>query len=142
MQEVDASRERKRPRALVVDDDQYVGLLVRLNLEQYGYDVIVRQDGVGGLLVAQTLPVDVIVLDLMMPLVDGFQVLAELKADARTRDVPVIVLTAVSLAKAQQQAKDQGAYAVVTKPFDADRFMNVVEAAVGAHFPVAPSSPA
>lgn len=134
-------------RVLVIDDDMAIGMLVRLNLQQHGYDVIVKQDGLDGLLVAQRHAVDLIVLDLMMPLVDGFQVLAELKADPRTKRIPVIVLSAVSMAKAQQQAREQGAYAVVTKPFDADRFMNVIHDAAGAASTVrtaagAPAAPA
>jgi CheY-like chemotaxis protein len=122
----------KRVRIVVIDDDPAIGLLMRLNLEQHGCDVVLKDDGVGGLVAAQDLQPDAIVLDLMMPVVDGFQVLTELRNDERTREIPVVVLTAVALAGAKAQALERGACAVVTKPFQPDRVVEVLEAVLAA----------
>ena len=120
----------RRRRILVIDDDAGIRLIMRLNLEQHGYHVVVADNGVDGLLQAQEQRHDAIVLDLMMPVVDGFQVLAALREDERTKDVPVIVLTAVPLGEAHQQAMWLGAQAVETKPIEPEHLVAVIDAVV------------
>src|SRR4249920_4269731 len=91
--------DRTMARILVVDDEPDVLLLFRVNLQHAGHDVLEASDGEQGLAVAMAEAPDAIVLDLMLPLMDGYGVLEHLLADERTRDIPVLVLTA----KAQRE---------------------------------------
>jgi CheY-like chemotaxis protein len=104
-------------RILVIDDDPDIGYLVQLTLEVQGYEVVVKEDGLRGLAAAQHQRPDAIVLDLMMPVMDGYEVLRQLRSDYRTSDVPVVVLTAVALKEAAEQVQRAGASACLTKPF-------------------------
>jgi DNA-binding response OmpR family regulator len=104
-------------RILVVDDEPDVLLLCRVNLQHTGYDVLEASDGEQGLALAVAELPDAIVLDLMLPLMDGYGVLSRLLDDERTRTIPVLVLTA----KAQQEDRvrcwEMGASEYMTKPF-------------------------
>jgi two-component system alkaline phosphatase synthesis response regulator PhoP len=81
---------------LVVDDEPDFAAIVQNNLEKEGFTVEVAYNGVEGLEKVAASPPDAIVLDVMMPEKDGYKMCAELKADERFRDVPVILLTAVA----------------------------------------------
>lgn len=83
-------------RILVVDDEPDFASLVQSNLEKEGFQVEVAYDGQEGLDKVRANPPDAIVLDVMMPEKDGYAVCKELKKDERTRDIPVILLTAVA----------------------------------------------
>ncbi|HEX6130892.1 MAG TPA: response regulator [Actinomycetota bacterium] len=117
-------------RVLVIDDDQDIGWLVRRMVEARGHDVVVREDGLRGLAAAQRQRPDVIVLDLMMPVMDGHGVLDELRDDDRTRAIPVVVLTAVALTEAREHAERAGAARFITKPFEPDDLLDAIDALV------------
>jgi CheY-like chemotaxis protein len=104
-------------RILVIDDDRDVGYLVQLTLELEGYEVFLTYDGLRGLAAAQRQRPDAIVLDLMMPVMDGHEVLKQLRSDHRTSDVPVVVLTALAQEEAAEEVQRAGASACLTKPF-------------------------
>ncbi len=83
------------PRLLLIDDDPVISEMITLNLESAGYQVSHAADGVKGQAMAiQTQP-DLIVLDLMLPRVDGVTLCQRLRRDERTRDIPILMLTAV-----------------------------------------------
>jgi CheY-like chemotaxis protein len=105
-------------RVLVIDDESDVRWLLRLTLEREGHDVLLADDGLRGVGVAQRQRPDVIVLDLMMPVMDGYGVLDALGQDARTAGVPVLVLTARALPEEEARAAGAGARRFLTKPFD------------------------
>lgn len=86
----------EKKRILVVDDEPDFAGIVQQNLEKEGFDVEVAYDGDEGLEKVQANPPDAIVLDVMMPGKDGYQVCSELKADDRFADIPIILLTAVA----------------------------------------------
>jgi two-component system alkaline phosphatase synthesis response regulator PhoP len=86
----------EKKKILVVDDEPDFAGIVQQNLEKEGFDVEVAYDGEEGLDKVKANPPDAIVLDVMMPGKDGYQVCAELKADDRFADIPVILLTAVA----------------------------------------------
>ncbi|MGD8294701.1 MAG: response regulator [Desulfobacterales bacterium] len=86
----------EKKRILVVDDEPDFAGIVQQNLEKEGFDVEVAYDGEEGLDKVKANPPDAIVLDVMMPGKDGYQVCAELKADDRFAEIPVILLTAVA----------------------------------------------
>jgi len=102
---------------LVCDDEPYILMALTDAVEMEGYECVTAVNGREALQKArETLP-DLIMLDIMMPFMDGFEVCRELKADAATRDIPVIMLTAKSQQVDIQKGKDAGADDYITKPF-------------------------
>src|SRR5260370_5464608 len=85
-----------RMRILIIEDERDLTQVLTYNLQKEGYDTTVAHDGQEGLRKAQTLLPDLIILDLMLPALSGTEVLRELKAGERTREIPVIILTAKS----------------------------------------------
>src|SRR3954449_8655752 len=83
-----------RTRILVIEDERGLTEPLVYNLQREGYEAIVAHDGQEGLRKAQTLLPDLIILDLMLPVLSGHDVLRELRAGERTRDIPVIILSA------------------------------------------------
>jgi CheY-like chemotaxis protein len=105
---------------LVIDDESDMLLLCRINLTSSGLTVSCAGSGQDGLQVAFEQTPDAVVLDLMMPQMDGFEVLRRLREDQRTRDVPVVVLTAKTSRDDRDRCYALGADAFMTKPFDPD----------------------
>jgi two-component system alkaline phosphatase synthesis response regulator PhoP len=104
-------------RILVVDDEDDLLELVRYNLAKEGYDVVCVGSGEEALKAARKDPPDLIVLDLMLPAVDGLEVCRRLKGDARTREVPIVMLTAKSEESDMIAGLDRGADDYIAKPF-------------------------
>jgi two-component system phosphate regulon response regulator PhoB len=104
-------------RVLVVDDEPDVLLLCRLNLEQRGHEFLEAADGSKGLQLARERHPDVIVLDLMLPGMSGYDVLETLQGDGDVSGIPVLVLTAKSLRADRERSHGLGASAFLTKPF-------------------------
>ena len=103
---------------LAVDDERAIVRLVQVNLERHGYEVVTAFDGKEALeKVASELP-DLIVLDVMMPYMDGFEVLQNLKKDPQTRDIPVIMLTAKAQDADVFRGWQSGVECYLTKPFN------------------------
>lgn len=105
-------------RVLVIDDEPDVRWLLRLSLERIGHEVLLAEDGLRGVAMAQRQKPDIIVVDLMMPVMDGYGVLDALAKDDRTSHVPVLVLTAKALPEDQARSVEAGARRFLTKPFD------------------------
>lgn len=103
---------------LVVEDEERIRTVLKYNLELDGFKVYLAQDGQAGLELAGTKRPDLILLDWMMPGLDGLQVLSELKNDERTRSIPVFMLTAKSMMAEVGRALYEGADDYITKPFD------------------------
>ena len=104
-------------RILVVDDEEDLLELVRYNLQKDGYRVECVATGEDALKSARREPPDLIVLDIMLPSVDGLEVCRRLKADAKTRDVPIIMLTARSEEGDMISGLERGADDYIAKPF-------------------------
>lgn len=115
---------------LLAEDEDDLAALVELNLELSGYRVTVARNGQQALdLVAEVEP-DLVLLDVMMPIVDGWQVLHRLTADPATRDLPVVMLTALAEERDLIRGHLQGAVRYVTKPFEMAALMRTVEDAL------------
>ena len=109
---------QKQPRILIVDDEPDLRSVLRFGLEAESFEVIEASDGEAGLQMAcEQLP-DLIVLDLMLPRMDGYKVCRALKFDDRYRHIPVIILSARSGETDRRFAIELGADAYVTKPYD------------------------
>lgn len=107
-----------KKRILVVDDEDELVKAVQVRLEYVGYEVLTASDGQTGLELAKKEKPDLIVLDLMLPKMDGYKVCALLKADTRYKKIPVILFSARVQDKDVQMGKEVGADAYITKPFD------------------------
>jgi two-component system phosphate regulon response regulator PhoB len=83
-----------RPRVLVIEDERALTDVLGYHLKREGYEPVVAHDGQEGLRKAQTLLPDLIVLDLMLPVMDGLEVCRGLRSGERTRDIPILMLTA------------------------------------------------
>src|SRR5438046_6007724 len=109
---------------LVVDDDENIRELLRMHLSAAGYDVHVARDAISaGYLVLRS-PPNLIITDVNMPHMDGFEFIAALKADKTLPDIPVIFLTSVE--EGDYRGKALGAVGYITKPVRADRLLQLV----------------
>src|SRR5262249_53088781 len=105
-------------RILIADDEPDIRLVLRTRLELEGFSVIEARDGAEAVRVAQTETPDLIVLDVMMPEMDGVEVCNRLRASFNTRNIPVIMLTARAGRDDKLSGLTQGANDYITKPFD------------------------
>lgn len=104
-------------RILIVEDDVDNTMLVRVLLEREKYQVLSAQDGELGLNIARETPLDLIVLDLDMPKVDGWEVIEQLKANQQTQHIPIVVVTAHLMNDERSRVFDAGGDSYVQKPF-------------------------
>ena len=117
-------------RALIVDDDPTSARLVRKYLQRAGHDVMIRADGRSGLDRALSDPPDLVILDVMMPGLDGFEVCRALRSVEATRDLPVIFLSARSDLGDRVTGLDQGAVDYLVKPFEPEELLARVRVAL------------
>ena len=111
--------KRETPaRILVVDDEKNILDIIRFNLEVEGYEVFTALEGEEALRLAQEIKPDLILCDIMMPEMDGLEVCRRLKADGRTNQVPVVMLSAKTQPQDKVASIEAGADDFITKPFD------------------------
>ncbi len=120
-----------RPRVVIVEDDPDILLVLRLNLELAGFETSLAADGATGLRRIETERPDLVLLDLMLPGLDGWSVLAEL--GSRQGGPPVVVCSSKQGARDIERAERLGAAAYVTKPFQIDRVIEVALETVQRH---------
>jgi DNA-binding response OmpR family regulator len=120
-----------RPLILCADDDEDILSLVALRLERAGYEVVRAVDGEAAIAAAQARRPVLAVLDVMMPKRTGFEVLAELRADASLRDLKVILLSARVQESDVERGMDAGADAYLAKPFKAPELVALVQELLG-----------
>ena len=122
----DGRSGQKVRRVVVADDDPDIVDILTFNLEAAGYTVLSASDGEAARdLVLSALP-DLVVLDVMMPKMDGLEVLTVLKAHPRTRAIPVVMLTAKTSDNDLWQGWDAGADYYITKPFDLEELLRFI----------------
>jgi DNA-binding response OmpR family regulator len=114
-------------RILVADDDLDILRLLEMNLLAEGFDVVAASDGVRAWELARTAVPDLAVLDVMMPRRDGLDVLASMKAHPRTKDIPVVLLTAKATDAEVWRGWRAGADYYMTKPFNMDDLLRFVD---------------
>lgn len=105
----------KEKKVLIVEDDSVLGSMYKIKFETSGFHVTVATNGADGLEVARKNSFDIILLDIIMPQLDGFSVLAELKSDAKTKEIPVIMLTNLGTEEDKKKGKEMGAVDYVVK---------------------------
>jgi two-component system chemotaxis response regulator CheY len=117
---------------LVIDDDHNIREQLRLHLSNAGYEVLIADDAIAAGYMVLRSPPDLIITDVNMPHMDGFEFIAALKADKSLPNIPVIFLT--SDEEGDKRGKDLGAIGYVTKPVRADKLL----ALVARHLPDSP----
>jgi DNA-binding response OmpR family regulator len=116
---------------LVIDDDPVIQKLLSVNFELEGFRVVAASDGPDGIQRATANPPALILLDVMMPRMDGVEVVRRLKADEKTANIPVILLSAKAQSGDITSGLEAGADDYVTKPFDPLELLDKVVALVG-----------
>ncbi len=115
------------PRILIIDDDRQVALALRIRLCAAGYELSTAHDGTTGLACAAATPPDIIVLDVRMPDIDGFEVCRRLKSNPRLESIPVVFLSANAQERARASALAAGGVCFLEKPFDAPTLLDTLE---------------
>ena len=121
---------------LVVDDEPDAVLILAKTLSARGYEVTTAGRGQQAVMLARAEKPDLILLDILMPDMDGTQVVAALQEDPTTRDIPVIFLTCLITKKTQEigsRYHDAGRYVFMSKPYDLDNLLAEIDRLVGAH---------
>jgi two-component system, OmpR family, alkaline phosphatase synthesis response regulator PhoP len=107
-------------RVLIIDDEETIQTVVAFGIRMaVGWEVIAASSGVEGIQTAQSVKPDVILLDVMMPEMDGIATFKALQTNAATEHIPVILLTAKAQTAEKRQFNDMGVSGVITKPFNA-----------------------
>jgi DNA-binding response OmpR family regulator len=106
-----------RPLVLVADDDPDILLLMTLTLERDGYDVVAAKDGLSALEAAVERAPHLVLLDLMMPGLDGYEVTRRLRREPTTKNLPIVIVTAAAEESQAARALEAGADAYMKKPF-------------------------
>jgi DNA-binding response OmpR family regulator len=113
-------------RILVVDDDENILSLERTILEQKGFAVTTAAGGAEALEILGQEDFDLVLLDVMMPEIDGFTVCRRIKEEPRTKEIPVIFLTAKGGGEALAEGFESGAIMYINKPFTANKLLTIV----------------
>ena len=113
-------------RILLVDDEPSIIKMVSKRLEVEGFEVLVAMDGQEGLVKAQTEHPALVILDIMLPKLNGYEVCTMLKQDSRYQKIPIILFTAKTQAKDEKLAMECGANAYVRKPFLAQELLSKI----------------
>jgi CheY-like chemotaxis protein len=115
---------------LIVEDDAITRMTLRQLLEEQGYRCAEADDGREAVEIARECPPRLVLLDVMMPKMDGFSVARELRSDARTRHIHIHFLTARDDPEARRAARREGVAGVLTKPFEFDGVLDAVSVAL------------
>lgn len=119
--------EKRTGRILIVEDEDALVRILEFTLRSRGYEVIVARDGSEGFRLATSERPDLIVLDMMLPQIDGLSVCRRLKHDERYKEIPIILLTAKAQSKDRQSGLDAGANLFLTKPYERATFLASID---------------
>ena len=121
----------QKGKILVVDDEVYILHILDFSLGAEGFEVITANNGELAVGKAKEEKPDLIVLDIMMPVLDGYETLKKLKADAQTKDIPVILLTAKGRDVDKRMGFEVGATDYIVKPFSPSRLIERISEIIG-----------
>ncbi len=131
----------EKRRILLVDDEPSIVKMVGKRLEVEGFDVLVAMDGQEGLMKAQSEHPDLIILDLMLPKLNGYEVCTMLKQDTRYQKIPIVLFTAKAQDKDEKLGMECGANAYVRKPFRATELLEKIHSLIAASQPSGEAQP-
>ncbi len=119
-----------KKKVLVIDDENDILLIIKSALHEEGYDVATANNGYDGLALAEDASPDLIILDIMMPEMDGFEVLQQLKENEKTAQIPVVILTGMSSKDKIREALNKGIDYYIVKPFEYQDLVSKVKIAI------------
>ncbi|MCK5014338.1 MAG: response regulator [Candidatus Omnitrophica bacterium] len=119
--------KRKIKKILVVDDDRIITTLLKKYLEEKGYDVTAMNEASEGLEHAMTRKPDLIILDVMMPIINGFNFCRLIKAEEGSKDIPIILLTSRNKLKDIEIGLEMGAEAYLIKPLNIEELLKTIK---------------
>ncbi len=114
-------------KTLIVDDEKLILISTRIVLESVGYEVVTAASGEEALIAARAAQPGLILLDIMMPGIDGWETLSRLKEDPELKEIPVIIFTAREHSRGRQLAREMGAVDYFQKPFEPDELIEIVD---------------
>jgi DNA-binding response OmpR family regulator len=114
-------------RILLADDEEDIKTVVTMFLQSEGFEVVTAFDGLDALEKAQSEKPDLILLDLMMPVLDGYEVCKRLRANEQTANIPVLILTAATQKESRARAFRVGAKDYLVKPFEPERLLEKIQ---------------
>ena len=112
---------------LIVEDNEMNRDMLSRRLERKGYDVVMAEDGQKGVDMSKSERPDLILMDLSLPVMDGWEATSTIKADDETRNIPIIVLTAHAMAGDREKALEAGADEYDTKPIEFKRLLGKIK---------------
>jgi len=116
---------------LLVEDNEMNRDMLSRRLERKGFEVVIAVDGQAGVDMASSTNPDIILMDLSLPIIDGWEATRRIKADANTRDIPVIALTAHAMSGDEEKAREAGCDDYDTKPVNLNRLLEKIESFLG-----------
>jgi two-component system cell cycle response regulator DivK len=119
------------PKILLVEDNEMNRDMLSRRLQRRGYEVMIAVDGQQGVAMAQSQIPDLILMDMSLPLIDGWEATRTLKAAAETKDIPVIALTAHAMSTDRDKAIEAGCDDYDTKPIELPRLLGKMQALIG-----------
>ncbi|MEO5588109.1 MAG: response regulator [Gemmatimonadaceae bacterium] len=119
------------PKILLVEDNEMNRDMLSRRLERRGYEVVIATDGEQGIAMAQTVSPDLILMDMSLPVIDGWEATRTLKVAEGTKNIPVIALTAHAMSTDRDKALDAGCDDYDTKPIELTRLLGKIEALLG-----------
>jgi CheY-like chemotaxis protein len=123
------------PRILLVEDNEMNRDMLSRRLARKGYEVLIALDGAQGVEMARGYVPDLVLMDMSLPVLDGWEATRQLKADGQTRAIPIIALTAHAMPDDETRALDAGCDDYDTKPIDLPRLLGKIEALLGGKTP-------
>jgi CheY-like chemotaxis protein len=121
------------PTVLIVEDNEMNRDMLARRLRRRGYDVLLAVDGAEGVVMTRQARPDIVLMDLGLPLVDGWEATRQIKAGAETSGTPIIALTAHAMTGDDIRAREAGCDAVDTKPVNLDRLVGTIESLLASH---------
>ena len=117
----------KKPLILIADDEEDIKVILTMYLENSGFEVATAFDGLDAVEKTKDCKPDLILMDIMMPVIDGIEVTRQLKAMDETKEIPIVMLTAAAQSAMVDKAMAMGAVDYVSKPFEPDAVKAIID---------------
>jgi len=116
-----------KKRILVIEDNEQNLYLIRFLLEKNGYEVLAAMDSAEGVLMAETVEPDMILLDIQLPTMDGYGVAQRIRSNCRLQSLPIVAVTSYAMPGDREKAMEAGCNGYIEKPIDPDTFLDTME---------------